>query len=789
IFPRLSKTLFYEYQTLEEVAEHLLSGYVDDCFSWTGTAGGRSERGQPHRKDPLLTAAPEHVQSAEDTVAIIGVSARFPGAATADAFWENLKAGRVSIDEVPAERWSQVGFYYPQVGEAIARGGSYSRWGAFLEGFADFDPLFFGLSPSDARGMDPQERLFLEVCWQALEDAGCAPSRLTVAQRSRTGVFGGITRQGFNLHSQAGTACFSTSFSSCVNRVSHLMDFHGPSVAVDAMCASSLVAVHEGCDYIRSGRGEMALAGGVNLYLHPYTWRVLSHNRLMATGRDAQVFGRGGTGFVPGEGAGAVLLKGYAQARRDGDAIYGLIRGSAVTHSGRTNGYMTPSPVWQAEAIRRALSSGGVDAGSISYVEASANGSEMADAIELAALSQVFGGREGSREGYRLGSVKPNVGHGESVSGMAQLVKVLWSLRHGMRAPTRIPDELNPNVDFTGLPFVLQDELAAWDVPAGAVRRALITGSGAGGVNVSVVVEEAPAAAVAVSAGEEVVFVLSARSEERLRVSAGVWRRRLEEDEGLSLREVAWTLQSGREEMGVRLSAVSASAKTLSEWLREVEEGGMPAGVNWHDTRVEKRVDREAVRRAQAAGDRKALARLWVEGNGVAWESQYGERRVRKVSGLPGYPFRYQRLWVEEGASEGELGTTEGIETNKAVEFYTAGAQPAQGEFKEEYLTFCPFERREPGFSMTRVFLYPQENQQAFALMQDKQREMRQVLFSKEDFRRVGAVLDIGCGHGTDVIQLSALYPHLKAQGFTITGAQAVLGNQRIKQLGLERQA
>uniref|UniRef100_UPI0036DB47F6 beta-ketoacyl [acyl carrier protein] synthase domain-containing protein n=1 Tax=Photorhabdus sp. RM71S TaxID=3342824 RepID=UPI0036DB47F6 len=354
---------------------------------------------------------------------------RFPGGASLSQWWEGLKRGESFITEVPPERWPLTGFYFEDTNQAIEQHGSYSKWGGFLDGVADFDPLFFNMTPNEAATTDPQERLFLEECWKALEDAGYAPTMLSDRVRHGTGVFGGITKQGFSLNSSATGQVCTTSFSSCVNRVSHMLNLRGPCLPVDTMCSSALVAIHEACEYLRSGQGEMALAGAVNLYLHPSTYKVLSSNRLMSTSADAQVFGANGDGFVPGEGVGVIVLKSLAQAEADGDHIHGVICGSAFNHSGRTNGYMTPSAGPQQEAISAALASNQIDPRSISYIESAANGSLVSDAVEMSALTRAFAGRTGTSGRYSLGTLKGQVGHGEAVSGMAQLFKVLFSLR------------------------------------------------------------------------------------------------------------------------------------------------------------------------------------------------------------------------------------------------------------------------------------------------------------------------------------------------------------------------
>lgn len=276
----------------------------------------------------------------EDAIAVIGMSGRFPQAKTLTEFWENLQLGRDCITDLPDNRWNMDGFFEADPKMAREQGKSYCKWGAFLEDFDTFDPLFFNISPREAAQMDPQARVFLQECWRAFEDAGYSPSGLDDAVRDRTGVYGAVTKVGFN-----------TSFAAMVNRVSHAMDLRGASVAVDTMCSSALVALHQGCEALRRGDLQMAIVGAVNLYLDPRNYKYLCEVGLLAESKMPRVFGKGGTGFVPGEGVGAVVLKRLEDARRDNDSIVAVIRSSAVNHSGRANAYGAPNPLRQAEVI------------------------------------------------------------------------------------------------------------------------------------------------------------------------------------------------------------------------------------------------------------------------------------------------------------------------------------------------------------------------------------------------------------------------------------------------------
>ena len=514
IFASLPKTLFFQYRTLAEVANHLAAAHGPACRQWLGDGAAAPA--------PATACAPVRPVSAaaDEPIAIIGIAGRYPGAETLDQFWENLCAGRHMVGEIPADRWRLDGFYTPDRDRAAAEGLSYGKWGAFLDGFADFDPLFFRISPRDAAAMDPQERLFLMCAWAAAEDAGYAPARLAAA--NPVGVFVGITKTGFALHDafpgEGGVMVRpQTSFAGAANRVSHALNLSGASLAVDTMCSASLTALHEACESLRAGRVSMALAGGVNLYLHPRTYVDLSAARMLSAHGRCAAFGAGADGFVPGEGVGCVVLKPLSRAVADGDRIHAVIRATAINHGGRSNGYTVPNPAAQRDLVRAALAHAGLSARDVTCVEAHGTGTELGDPIEVEGLIQAFAPDTPERGFCALGSVKSNIGHLEAAAGMAGLTKVVLALRHRQLPPTLHAETVNPNLRLDDSPFILQRALGPW--PAGP-RVACVSSFGAGGANAHVIVAEwhEPRAEAAEHGPQAIV--LSARTPERLRVHA-----------------------------------------------------------------------------------------------------------------------------------------------------------------------------------------------------------------------------------------------------------------------------
>ncbi|MBI3554121.1 MAG: SDR family NAD(P)-dependent oxidoreductase [Elusimicrobia bacterium] len=428
-----------------------------------------------------------------EPVAIIGMAGRFPGAEDVAAFWDLLKEGRQAIKEVPADRWDIDAFYDP---DPAAAGKMVTRWGAFLDQVDGFDAAFFGISPREAQRMDPQQRLALEVAWEAFEDAG---QTLDGAAGGRTGVFMGVTHydhafygfgtpEGVGGYDLTGNLLYSVA-----GRLSYFMDLRGPSVSLDAACSSSLVAVHLACQSLRRGESDMALAGGVNLILHPAFTIAFSKAGAMSPEGRCRSFGEGADGFVRGEGCGVVVLKRLSDALKDGDRIHALIRGSAVNHGGRGPGYTAPNAGAQEDLIRAALKDAGLSPSEIDCVEAHATGTAVGDPVEMQALAAVYG--RGSPHGRpcAIGSGKTNIGHLESAAGIAGLIKAVLCLQNEAVPPLAAFTRLDNRIKLDGTRLVVPGRLLPW--PKGSdKRRAAVSSFGISGTIAHAVLEEAPAA-------------------------------------------------------------------------------------------------------------------------------------------------------------------------------------------------------------------------------------------------------------------------------------------------------
>jgi acyl transferase domain-containing protein len=699
IFGDISKTLYFEHSTLAKLAQYLVDNYPAACQSWAAQQersfalppSGAAPATQPmmeHRTRRRASRtwvggkAPQH-----EPIAIIGISGMYPQARTLDEYWENLKSGKNCITEVPPERWPLDEFFDPDAARAVERGRSYCKWGGFLEQFAQFDPLFFGIAPRDALNIDPQERLFLQEAWHALENSGYTRLDLKTRFNGSVGVFAGITKTGYSLHGAAHGPMPRdfhphTSFSSVANRLSYFLDITGPSMPVDTMCSSSLTAIHEACEHIARGECELAFAGGVNLYLHPMTYVEMSTQHVLSHDGLCHSFGAGANGFVPGEGVGVILLKPLARALEDEDIVHGVILATHVNHGGRTNGYTVPSPRAQADLIRRTIDKAGIHASQISYVEAHGTGTKLGDPIEIEGLHQAFAQDSVPVGSCRIGSAKSNIGHLEAAAGIAGLTKILLQMRHGQVTPSLHAQELNPNIRFEKTPFVVNQTLSPWKPGGGGDRRiASLSSFGAGGANAHLIiaefvppVREHSVRSASLGQQEPVMVPLSARDAAQLRDVAQSLREFLLEQSGESARaagpritlvDLAYTLQVGREPMEERFGLIVTSMEQLIERLeaylrgeRDLEDSGAGRVDRIADSVVIMGEDEEMRAAVDQWVARRKLGRLlelWVRGLRFDWNRLYGPVKPRRVS-LPLYPFAPETYWIERAAGSTNAG-------------------------------------------------------------------------------------------------------------------------------------
>jgi acyl transferase domain-containing protein/acyl carrier protein len=537
-----------------------------------------------------------------EPIAIIGIGCRFPGAKDPDAFWQLLRNGVNAITEVPPDRWDINAFYDPDPAMPDKMN---TRWGGFLDQVDQFDPQFFGIAPREAVSMDPKQRLLLEVSWEALEDAGRIPDHLA---GSPIGVFIGISSYDYyellmrNPRNVDGYAATGNNNCIAAHRISYVFDFTGPSMAIDTACSSSLVAVHLACQSLWSGESSMALAGGVQIMLSPWVTVSFSKGGFMADDGLCKVFDARANGYVRGEGAGMVVLKPLSQAIADGDAIYAVIRGSAINQDGRSNGLTAPNPQSQEAVLRSAYRRSGISPEQVSYIEVHGTGTKLGDPMELKALGKVLTQNRDPGDYCAVGSVKSNIGHLEAAAGIAGLIKVALSLKHCQIPPSLHFQQPNPYINFEKLRLWVQGRLAPWTAGNGCPLAAGVSSFGFGGTNAHVVLEAAPDSRAG-DGPEQLgfkrqnpaamerpwhVLTLSAKSEAALRSLAQQYQEFLAHHPQTAIADICFTANTRRSQFEHRLAVVAGSTKHLQERLAAVGSGSPTEGLVSHVCRSRK---------------------------------------------------------------------------------------------------------------------------------------------------------------------------------------------------------
>ncbi|KTD44289.1 SDR family NAD(P)-dependent oxidoreductase [Legionella parisiensis] len=696
-FSALPKTLFFEYQNLVELAEYFITQEADELIQRLPNAGmtqflnamtaprrfgftknttkspdirrfqelatESEERGETERRTGVCQS---HEDSStvstfpEKSIAIIGISGRYPEAKDLTEFWHNLYVGKDCIREIPKERWVLADYFDVNQNHP---GKTYSKWGGFLTDVDQFDPLFFNISPREAALMDPQERLFLETAWKTVEDAGYARDALA---GQKVGVYVGVMYGQYQLFGNEPTQTnqfvpTNSIFASIANRVSYFFDFHGPSIALDTMCSSSLTAIHLACQSIHQGECDMALAGGVNLSLHPNKYLLLSHGKFLASDGHCRSFGEGGNGYVPGEAVGAILLKPLDKALADGDLIYAVIKGSHLNHGGKTNGYTVPNPNAQADLLAETYQKANIDPTQVSYIEAHGTGTSLGDPIEIAGLNKVFGQGK-MQQCCAIGSVKSNIGHCESAAGIAAVTKVVLQLQHHTLVPSLFSAPLNSNINWSTTPFRVQHTVSEWQQPLpNTPRIAGISSFGAGGANAHMILSEAPETlSVPTRKKSHYLLTVSAKTELALNQRLDDLLRWLENNPFAELEQVSYTLNAGRTHFDCRCAMVVSSLEEVVRFVQQFKAQQQPAqlllrinGANTPETRLFGAtllpiLTHQLSQPSQYKETLLALAKLYVEGQDLDWRQIHAGESKKKIS-LPTYPFAKERYWYSDG--------------------------------------------------------------------------------------------------------------------------------------------
>ncbi|ELS56139.1 putative Polyketide synthase [Streptomyces viridochromogenes Tue57] len=501
-------------------------------------------------------------------VAVVGIGCRFPGGVNSPGeFWDLLTAGRNTVGEMPPDRWEEYRDFGPRFDAALRTA---IRSGSFLDDdIAGFDAEFFGISPREAELMDPQQRLMLEVAWQALEHAGIPPHTLAGTD---TGVFAGVCTYDYgagrledlpNIDAWTGIGAAVCAVS---NRVSHALDLRGPSLSIDTACSASLVALHTAAQSLRLGECTVALAGGVNLLVSPGQTIALGTAGALAPDGRSKPFAASADGYGRGEGCGVLVLKLLTDAVRDGDRVLAVLRGSAVNQDGRTNGIMAPCGQAQEHVMRRALTAAGVAADTVDFVEAHGTGTRLGDPMEIGAIAAVYGRDRSGQEPCAVGSVKSNIGHLEGAAGVAGVIKAILALDEDRIPASLLDGDPNPEIDWAGLDIRLATRALPWPERPHP-RRAAVSGFGYGGTVAHVVLEQAPTApARPAPEPAGTLFPVSAASPEALRDRAAALAERVEE--GADLASVGHTLAHRQSPLVHRAAVVATGRDELAAGLR-----------------------------------------------------------------------------------------------------------------------------------------------------------------------------------------------------------------------------
>ncbi len=586
-----------------------------------------------------------HEQRSLDGIAIIGLAGRFPGAPNLDAFWANLVNGVESVSAFSEAELAAAG-----VDPFLLRDPTYVRARALLADADLFDAAFFGYTPADAASMDPQQRVFLECAWEALERAGHDPERYAGA----IGLFAGHGLNSYLLanlcagrewideflagaHPNSFQTFLGNDKDYLTTRVAYKLNLRGPAVTVQTACSTSLVALCMACQSLLTYQSDMALAGGVSITFPEKKGYLYREGGITSPDGHCRAFSADAQGTVFGSGAGVVVLKRVADAIADGDSIYAVIRGSALNNDGSLKiSYTAPSVDGQAEAILLAQTLAGVAPETISYVEAHGTGTLLGDPVEVAALTQAFRAGTDQRQFCALGSVKTNIGHLDAAAGIAGLIKTTLALHRQKIPPSLNYARANPQIDFASSPFFVAATLADWPTVTGVPRRAGVSSFGVGGTNAHLVLEEAPAPARTAHPRAAQLLLLSARSESALAQAALNLRDHLLAHPTLNLADVAYTLQVGRRAFGCRRAVLCRDHADALALLAPRSDRAQTVERSAPDLN---------------SSELTTLGAEWLAGGEPDWTTLHADARQRVP--LPTYPFERKRFFVEPPGRSG----------------------------------------------------------------------------------------------------------------------------------------
>ncbi|KPA11138.1 polyketide synthase, partial [Candidatus Magnetomorum sp. HK-1] len=665
---------FYGVQSIMELSSLLLTERPEIFLAMYSTEdvkiNGKKYLSKEEIKETNIIAN----ASSTTPVAIIGISGMFPQSVNVKEFWNHLESNHDLIVEIPSDRKH---LYSDAV-----------KWGGFVPNIDKFDAEFFGISPKEATLMDPQQRLCLQTIWNVIEDAGYRASDLSGSQ---TGIFLGM--QGVEYAEVLKKAlkdieplmATGTAQSIIANRISYLLNFHGPSESIDTACSSSLVAIHRAINAIRNDRCQMAIAGGVNVLLSSRLTVALSQTGVLSDDGRCKTFDKSADGYVRSEGVGALLLKPLDQAEADHDHIYAVIKGSAENHGGRASSLTAPNPKAQADLLITAYQNADIPPDTVTYIEAHGTGTSLGDPVEIDGLKQAFSHLyERSNKSMPtkphcgIGSVKTSIGHLETAAGVAGVFKVIMSMKHKTLPGNIHFKEVNPYIELENSPFYIVTKQQEWktlnDKNGNPVpRRSGVSSFGFGGSNAHVVLEEYIDDRADVENSDLKIIVLSAKNKERLYDYATILLDYCSgNSQDISLCDMAYTLQIGRESMEERLAMIVSNIDDLIEKLsqftqRTKNQASVFTGNPKHlkdrkDILIGGEAGKLFINNIFETKDLDRIAQLWTLGFEIDWQLLY-DKTPKRIS-LPTYPFEKKRYWIQKEIRNKNLPALTGTQTD-----------------------------------------------------------------------------------------------------------------------------
>lgn len=672
----LTPMILYEHKTLADFFDFIINKYKE-------STGQNDTNFNKIDINKLETQVEDEATFRQDQdIAIIGINGRFPGADDLQQFWELLEQQKDAIAEIPSNRWDWREYYGDPTADPTK---TQIKWGGFINEVDKFDASFFNISRHEAELMDPQQRLFLETVWKTIEDAGYAPSSL---EGTKTGIYVGVSASDYTELMQKSNITEAHSVTGSVhcilaNRISYLLDLHGPSEAIDTACSSSLVAIHHAIQAIQNGDCETAIAGGVNLLLTPRLFLTFSQSKMLSEDGRCKTFDDSANGYVRGEGVAAVFLKPLARAVADNDHIYGVIKGSAINHGGRVKSLTVPNPNAQASLISSAIRRTRVPTNTITYVEAHGTGTPLGDPIEINALIKSFN-LSAEKQNISLdqkqfcgiGSVKTNIGHLEAAAGIAGVIKVLLAMRN-KKLPANIHfNKLNSYIELKDTPFYIVNKTQVWEKLNDAngkpvPYRASISSFGFGGLNCHIIIEEAPMLQKIYQASLKPCYLIgiSAKNQKALQNKVSElyqWLKRYAPI--INIGQLAYTLNIGRDHYENRVAIVADSTIALRDSLDKVLQGQVPKNyVNFLSpaeqewlTEERLQITYEQVQKhtelteEQFSSQLIYLAKFYIYGKNIDWKLLHYNETYQKFS-LPTYPFVKESYWLKSSLLNSQL--------------------------------------------------------------------------------------------------------------------------------------